>query len=658
MIRAYRSLVGKASIVLSLALVLCFTALLAVSAALLESRDRDAFNETAETLTRYLADQVNTGTRLKRDSMVTPHTDAAMSADGIAIVGVRIVNVDGTEVLRVARDTVSPDLWSDLAPPDFATGTSLSPLSSYVTVRTPVTLGAGDARETVGELVAVWDPGPNRAELRAVLLALLGAFAMTLVIVVAASVGSLRYLVSRPINRTIDAMTMLASGADNVDLPKRSSTEIGHVVDALERFRDGIAERQRLQAAESEQRAMREREQSERIASDLAARETEQRREQAARARAEEETARAMRLIEDLDAVLDRAKAGDFGVRVALGDAATGTGADSQLRIRNMINDLLATVETGLDATLAVIDSLADGNLTERMNGRFEGAFLRLQGDVNRMSAKLDATILDVAEYAATLDRSASELDHASQELSKRTEGSAQGLAEATAAVDAFARTSRESAEGASAASAHVQEVIEHTRRTDKLVEATVAAMTEISGTSNEIARSVSVINDISFQTNLLALNAGVEAARAGEAGKGFAVVASEVRALAQHCSTAARNIETLIARSSEHVDRGVRLVGDVNAALTAMASAIERVAHLSERITAGAQAQATNAHDISATLSSIDRATQRNAAMNEEVVAVTASLADTARRMAALVHAFELSGRPGATNPRVTRAA
>ncbi len=658
MIRAYRSLVGKTSIVLCLALVLCFGLLLAVSAHLLEKRDGDAFDQTAATLTRYLADQVNTGTRLKRDSMVTPHTEAAMTADGIAIVAVRIINVDGTEVVRTAEAGVDPALWSDAAPPDFTSATSLSDLAGYIAVRTPVGLGVGDARETVGELLAVWDPGPNRAELRGVLEALLLAFGMMLVVVLAVGVGSVRYLVSRPLNGTIRAMTALAADVEDVELPARSSTEIGQVVDALERFRDGIAERRRLQAAEVEQRATRERETAERTAADLAARDAEQQREQVARTRAEEETARAMRLIQDLESVLDRAKAGDFGARVAMGDPAETAGSNSQTRIRSMINDLLATVETGLDATMGVIDALANGNLTQRMSGHFEGAFLRLQDDVNRMSSKLDATILNVADYAATLDQSASELDQASQHLSKRTETSAQGLAEAAAAVDDFAKTSRESAEGALAASANVREVIEHTRRTDKLVEATVAAMTEISVASGEIARSVSVINDISFQTNLLALNAGVEAARAGEAGKGFAVVASEVRELAQHCSTAARTIETLISRSSEHVDRGVRLVGEVNAALTAMSGAIERVGDLSERINAGAQDQAKNARDISSTLAKVDQTTQRNAAMNEEVVAVTASLAETARKMATLVQAFELSQRPDTLRRQVSRAA
>ncbi|WP_106754827.1 methyl-accepting chemotaxis protein [Pannonibacter carbonis] len=51
---------------------------------------------------------------------------------------------------------------------------------------------------------------------------------------------------------------------------------------------------------------------------------------------------------------------------------------------------------------------------------------------------------------------------------------------------------------------------------------------------TDEIAKTLSVIERIAKQTNLLALNATIEAVRAGDSGRGFAVVASEVKQLAE----------------------------------------------------------------------------------------------------------------------------
>ncbi|WP_397599536.1 methyl-accepting chemotaxis protein [Silvanigrella sp.] len=72
----------------------------------------------------------------------------------------------------------------------------------------------------------------------------------------------------------------------------------------------------------------------------------------------------------------------------------------------------------------------------------------------------------------------------------------------------------------------------------------------------NQIHAKTSVINDIVSKTELLSLNASIESARAGEYGKGFAVVAEEVGNLAKVSGKSAKEIQDLIVKSQEEVNK------------------------------------------------------------------------------------------------------
>lgn len=115
-------------------------------------------------------------------------------------------------------------------------------------------------------------------------------------------------------------------------------------------------------------------------------------------------------------------------------------------------------------------------------------------------------------------------------------------------------------------------------------------AMAEIKAASDNIAKIIKTIDEISFQTNLLALNAAVEAARAGEAGAGFAVVADEVRSLAQRCAQSARETAVQIEDSIQKSERGVFISGKVAESLQDIVGKARQMDTLISEI-----AQATN---------------------------------------------------------------
>jgi methyl-accepting chemotaxis protein len=173
--------------------------------------------------------------------------------------------------------------------------------------------------------------------------------------------------------------------------------------------------------------------------------------------------------------------------------------------------------------------------------------------------------------------------------------------------------------------------------------------MDQIEKSSAEIQTIIGVIDEIAFQTNLLALNAGVEAARAGDWGRGFAVVASEVRALAQRSADAAKQIKSLISRSTSQVAMGVRLVGTTGESLTSIVAQVAEAAKIVSEIAGAATEQATGLNEVNTAVTQMDQITQQNAAMVEQSTAASRSLQHESESLKIMIERFKT--HEGASN-------
>ena len=302
------------------------------------------------------------------------------------------------------------------------------------------------------------------------------------------------------------------------------------------------------------------------------------------------------------------------------------------------------------------LSGLARGDLTARIEARFDGRYAQLKEDFNAAIDSLRDAMSAIAESASGMESGANEIASASNDLSKRTEQQAASLEETAAALDEITATVRRSADGAKQASAAASAASTDADRSGEVVREAVAAMGEIEKSSGQITQIIGVIDEIAFQTNLLALNAGVEAARAGDAGRGFAVVAQEVRALAQRSADAAKEIKTLIANSSSQVERGVRLVGDTGQALAGIVSKVGEINGLIREIAESSQEQATGLNGVNAAVNQMDQVTQQNAAMVEQANTSSAALRGEAQDLARQVSRFQ-TGRSVARRPEPARS-
>jgi methyl-accepting chemotaxis protein len=429
-----------------------------------------------------------------------------------------------------------------------------------------------------------------------------------------------RRQISQPILELTSSMKLLADGDYGADVPFAGrKDELGDMAAAVEVFKNNGLEVARMNKSDA-----------------------------ALRSKSDD-------LQNSMSVVVAAAAEGDFTRRIN-----KQWGEESLDAFARTVDQLLASVDTGVSETRRVVRSLADGNLTDSMKGQFKGAFAELQQNVNGTMATLRDTMRNVRVGTASMNGSTSELSSATNDLSKRTEQQAAALEQTSAALDQITAVVRTSTDRAQEATVMVGEAKQSAVQSGEVVRNAVQAMERIQQASGEIAQITNVIDEIAFQTNLLALNAGVEAARAGEAGKGFAVVAQEVRELAQRSASAAKDIKGLISKSGQEVAGGVNLVQKTGEALSEIELRVLRINDHIHSIATASREQATGLAEVNTAVNQMDQVTQQNAAMVEETSAATSKLASEANSLFTLIAHFQIGdeGAAAAAPARQSRPA
>ena len=255
--------------------------------------------------------------------------------------------------------------------------------------------------------------------------------------------------------------------------------------------------------------------------------------------------------------------------------------------------------------------------------------------------------IHQLAGSANATAEAAGQINHSSQRVAEAASEQAASLEETSASLEEISSMTKRNADNAinsknlsqqasQSAATGLERLgeLSHTLNAIKSAVADMeAAVSEMQGSSQEIAKIIKTIDEIAFQTNLLALNAAVEAARAGEAGMGFAVVADEVRALAQRSAQAARDtsdkIEHAIKRSElggvasakvvqnlGEVETNARNIEEVFNGIVAQIKSLDEVIG---EISAASREQSQGVGEVNMAVSQMDKVTQSNAANAEE---------------------------------------
>jgi methyl-accepting chemotaxis protein len=340
----------------------------------------------------------------------------------------------------------------------------------------------------------------------------------------------------------------------------------------------------------------------------------------------------------DTRLLLEAARDGRLEARA---DPSAYSGSNAQLVLG--LNAILDAISGPLREAMRVLELLAQGDLTARMNGKYAGEYARMKDAVNHSAQALHGALARVAVAARELSGAAGEIASASQGVSSGVAAQASALEESSASLESMSSTTKESAANAQQANALAQAARCAATEGASAMEELGGAMARVRAASESTSAIIKDINEIAFQTNLLALNAAVEAARAGDAGRGFAVVAEEVRSLALRSKEAATKTEQLIRESVQQAERGERTSAQTMSKLRDIVGSSGKVSEIVAEMAASTKEQASAIEQVTRAVAQVDQVTQRNAASSQESSAAAEELSQQSRELAEMVAAFRL---------------
>ncbi len=346
-----------------------------------------------------------------------------------------------------------------------------------------------------------------------------------------------------------------------------------------------------------------------------------------------------VRPVRELETAASKIVSGDFDINIAY------KSKDELGSLANAFRNMAAILGDVISDASRLLEEMANGNFDVRTQAeeRYVGRCQNLLLSIRKLNRDLSSTMGQINRSADQVASGAGQVSCGAQALAQGATEQAAAVEELAATITGISKQVKETAENARNAKSQSSMAGDEVEECNRQMHDMMAAMEEITRTSDEIGKIIKTIEDISFQTNILALNAAVEAARAGEAGKGFAVVAEEVRSLANKSTVASNDTAVLIESSIAAVSRGKEIAGETANSLSKVVEEVRTAAATVDKIADAAEEQAGAVEQVTVGVDQISSVVQTNSATSEQSAAASAELSNQAEVLKGLVAKFKL---------------
>ncbi len=329
------------------------------------------------------------------------------------------------------------------------------------------------------------------------------------------------------------------------------------------------------------------------------------------------------------------------------------------------------SVREPLTRILKVLESLTEGDMTQRIENRHNNEFSRVSGHINTLADSLHNILVKLNDASENLASTASTNEQTSSQAQGQLNSQREQTANVATAMTEMSHSVQEVAQSAQGSLEMVQRVetasdqgrnvmnsnISTINQLETRLNESVSAVSELQRMSGQIGSILDVIRNIAEQTNLLALNAAIEAARAGEQGRGFAVVADEVRVLASKTTQSTTEIEAMISnlqsssQSASQViqscmsdmEMSVEQASKANSSMEEIQALIIEISQMSTHISQAAAEQSETSADIARNIEDINSIADQSYHAMSSIAQTSESLTQLAHQQNELVHRFKL---------------